>query len=645
MTVCQTLRPLPARAAPFSGESLASLVRRSADAMGYESPERVLYSLPDTGAIPAHVNLIPPGPSLDRLAQLLRRPPEDLLTMTVHRFAEQLVLAPRGSPCHGLCDSKTILKYFVTSTSPVCPRCLAEDSLPYERLAWSSRAVPVCLSHGCLFLWRCPACQRPLRWDRQDVSRCRCGQPLGDIEPQAVSSDGLRLAKQVHQTLLGDAQPRPEMSAAACFWWSDRLAAAIRRTPNWLMEVGQRLGLPPQHHGDALAWIAAAEILDDWPRGLEAFLDLFQQIDKHRTTSTGVGRRFGTLLRQAAQLEELGHPAPAMALRQYLVAHYAGGHLSGKVCLFQKPKDRATLRQRAWVTQTQAAKMLGLRHGAVARLVQEGILCGRLHSAGQRGRSIGLVLRDSVKTLQAELRDALEVQMAARRLGIDRHRVLDLIRGRMLPRAVRTAKGWLIPRASVVELEKFYERLPACQPASPRWLSLRQATRRFGPTGLTLALLIELIRVQKVSARLADPKERLNGIRVSLQDLSTLTPEIRSRRDQEHGDPVHHLGKVLFPGRPIKGSVIKKWIGSGLMKARKSGRARVIAAEEVERFRVTYCLAEEACRILGITRSTLSHWEAEGLLQPVYGKRVTPGAGFSLYRRADLAGLTRRRAA
>ena len=65
----------------------------------------------------------------------------------------------------------------------------------------------------------------------------------------------------------------------------------------------------------------------------------------------------------------------------------------------------------------------------------------------------------------------------------------------------------------------------------------------------------------------------------------------------------------------------------------------------MERFRLEYCLAEEACRILGITRSTLSRWEVEGLLQPVYGKRVTPGAGFSLYRRADLAGLSRRRAA
>jgi len=124
-----------------------------------------------------------------------------------------------------------------------------------------------------------------------------------------------------------------------------------------------------------------------------------------------------------------------------------------------------------------------------------------------------------------------------------------------------------------------------------------------------------------------------------------MAAEIRNRRGQEHGYPVHQFGKAIFPGRPIKCSIITKWIAAGFLKARKAGRARVVAADEVERFRLDYCLAEEACRILDISRSTLSRWEVEGLLQPVYGKRVTPGAGFSLYRRADLARLSRRRTA
>jgi plasmid maintenance system antidote protein VapI len=433
------------------------------------------------------------------------------------------------------------------------------------------------------------------------------------------------------------------MSVAACFWWIDRMAAAIGRAPGWMMDAGQRIGLGPQQHGAAVAWLAAAESVGNWPHNFTAFLDDFQQIDKQMTTATGVGRRFGTLLRHAAKLEELGYPAPAVALRSYLVEHYAGGHLNGKVCLFQRSKDRAVLRQRAWISQTSAAKMLGLRHGAVARLVQEGILKGQLHMAGQRGRSVGLVHRDSVELLQRELRDALSVKAAAKRLSIGRHGVLDLIHGGSLPRAVRTAKGWQIPSASVADLESLCEQLPVRKSAPLQWLSLRQATRLFGPTGLTLTLLIELVRTEKVSAGMADFPKLLNGIVVSRADLTAQVPEIRSRRAQTYGYPVHHLGKILFPGRPIKSSVLAKWISAKLLKARKSGRARIVSIEEVQRFRSRYCLADEACRLLDITRSTLSHWEAEGLVQPVYGKRVTPGAGFSLYRREDLTGLSRRR--
>ena len=44
-------------------------------------------------------------------------------------------------------------------------------------------------------------------------------------------------------------------------------------------------------------------------------------------------------------------------------------------------------------------------------------------------------------------------------------------------------------------------------------------------------------------------------------------------------------------------------------------------------------------KVLGISRTTLSRWEVEGRVRPVYGKRVTPGAGFSLYRREDIERL------
>jgi len=642
MTALREFRPLPARTKPIAGESLTSLFRRTSLAMGYESPGRVASLLSDRHAQLPHLNHLGAGPILSRAASLLLLPAETISSLIVHHYAPALVLIKTGKTPPGRCDSKTILRYFSASW-PVCPRCLRQDIVPFERLLWSFRPLPVCREHGCFLISRCPACHKPLRGDRPDVARCRCGQDLGNVNPPAISSHGLRLAENLHRALREQVPLLPEMSTAAGFWWTERLAAAIDATPIWLADVVKRTEVETSRVGNGIVWLAAAEILAEWPQRLQAFLDAFQKIDKHRTTSTGVSRRFGLLLRQAAYLEEMGYPPPANALRQYLLEHYAGGHLSGKICLFQTPKQRSTLRRRTWIPQTLAAEMLGLRHGAVAKLVQQGILEGRLLPAGRRGRSMGLVRRQSVETLERELRSAIRVEAAAKRLGIGRHGVLDLIHGGILPRAVRTAKGWLIPAASVTDLEFYCGQLPPGKPTSLQWLTLRQATHRFGPAGLTLALLMELVRSGKVSARMADPAKRLNGIVVSQSDLTELSPQIRDRRDQEHGYPVHHLGKVLFAGRPIKVSVVKKWISQKLLRARKSGRARVIAATDVERFRMQYCLAEEACRLLDITRSTLSRWEVAGLLRPIYGKRVTPGAGFSLYRREDLVGLSRRR--
>ena len=642
MTSSPPTRPLPARATPLPGESLTSLVRRASQAMGYDSPRRLVALLTTQGRLPPHLNELAPGPVRDHLATLLRLPTETVSSLTIHRHAASLVLVPNEQQNLQVCDTQTTQRYF-TFSSPICPLCLKQDAIPYERLLWSFRPMSVCREHGCLLVSRCPACARPLRWDRQDVSRCTCGGALGDANWLPVSSYGIDLAEKLREMLLGESILLSETSPAACFSWAGRLAAAVAKTPKWLADVAMRLDLEASTDLDAAEWLAAADILVDWPQRLEAFLDEFQQVDKHKTTSTGVGRRFGTLLRHAAELEELGHPAPAEALRHYLLEHYDGGHLSGKVCLFRKPKDRVTLRRKLWITQTRAAKMLGLRNGTIAPLIERGILTGRIHPAGANGRSVGLVLRQSVDSLRRDLQSALDVKTAASHLGIGRHAVLDLIHCGVLPRVVRTAKGWQIPRGSFAELESVCRQLPPGEFAASGWLSFRQATRQFGPAGLTIGGLVEFIMTGELSARMADPERRLNGIVVSRADLASLAPTVRNRRSQVNGYPIYQLAKVLFPGRPVKPTVLNKWITRGYLNARRVGRARVVSSEEVERFRSKYCLADEACRLLGVRRSTLSRWEVEGRIRPVYSKRVTPGAGFSMYRREDLTRLSRRR--
>jgi DNA-binding XRE family transcriptional regulator len=380
-------------------------------------------------------------------------------------------------------------------------------------------------------------------------------------------------------------------------------------------------------------------MLSHWPTRLPEFLGVFQQVAKHRTTSTGISRRFGLLLREAAHLEEIGYAAPADALRDYLVRHYATGHLSGKVCLFQGRANRSSLARRPWITQTEAARLLRIRSGAISSLVARGILVGQIHPAGEHGRSVGLILRQSVESLQSDLHSAVDVCATARRLGIGRHAVLNLIHENLLPRAVRTAKGWQVPSRSVRDLEALGARLPQIKGETAGWISLRQATRVAGSSGLALSQILKLIQAGFLQARMAEPPKGLNGIVVAQADLAAAQKEVRDHGDLSSDWALHHAARSLFPGRPVKACVLKRWIQARLLRACKQGRRTMIFAEEIKRFRAEYCLAQEATQVLGISRATLSRWEVQGRVVPVYGRRVTPQAGFSLYRRQDLRRL------
>jgi hypothetical protein len=433
-----------------------------------------------------------------------------------------------------------------------------------------------------------------------------------------------------------DFQAIPALSSAAGFWWAERLAAAVGKTPAWVRRVADQFGLDPAAAPGLLRWTAAVDLLGSWPERLYRFLDDFQQVPKNQTLNTGISRSFGSLLRDAAHLETLGYFAPAAALRTYLLEHYTAGHITRKVGLFRGCEHQALLRERPWCTQTEAAGVLQVRHGAVADLVRRGLLEGQLQPAGGRGRSIGVVSKRSLEALERSLGAGLDVPQTGQRLGISRSRVLELIRAGLLGPAVRTQQGWIIPREAVQALADVRQYLRPLGSSHHDWLSLRQATRVYGPSGLNLARALELVRGGRLAARTDGRYPDLRSLWLFQPDLAALLPALQAHRCQARGYSLAQLGKVLLPRHPCREPVLKKWIQAGLLRAHRQGRAWNVSPEEVERFRAEYCLADEACALLQISRATLSRWEASGRLRPVYAKRTFPGAGFSLFRRTDV---------
>ncbi|MAG93698.1 MAG: hypothetical protein CMJ48_08110 [Planctomycetaceae bacterium] len=630
----EALRRLPAREPPLPGESLQSLLRRHALAMGYERLGLLRALLPESERLPFCFNDLSTESTLTTLAELVGVTSDRLTDLTLHLFARELVTVSVGQPVAEICDSKTIKRFFGVSSPPVCPVCLVGDR-PYERLLWGFRPAPVCLEHRCLLIRRCPGCRHAWRWNRLDLCNCRCGAAMTDAVPEAVTAETLRLMRRFHEAMTNGVSLLPDAPVAAGFWWAERLASAALRTPQWLNQIHDRFLLPDQVGESMAAWLAAAEMLDVWPSRFLEFLRVFQTVTRHRTTVTGLSRSFGLLLRDAAHLEQSGVSMPADVLRAELLEHHTHGHLTVKCCLFRKAEHEHIFAHRPWMTQTQAAKTLGLKHGAVAELLRRRVLEGHLRPAGNR--SVGLVLRESVRVLKDQLADAVSVNQAAGQLGIGRSRVFELIRAELLPRAVRTIAGWRIPRSSVSELTELYRSLPVWKSSDPSdWISAQEATRRFGRSGLTFVRLLELIRDEHVRGRREAHVNGWCGLRVLLQDLQAARPTIAEKRDRCEGYPLNRLGRVLIPERPLKESVLRKWIRAGLLQAVRRGRIWYVAVDEVERFRSTYCLAEDACRILEISRSTLARRESVGDITAVYSRRMHSGAGASVFRRDDV---------
>ncbi len=630
-----TARSLPAREPALPGESLASLLRRTAASMGYKGPGQIRQLLSTVRKVPWNINHIGPGLLIDYLAVLLRTQPDDILASTVHRFAERLVLHAHSTTSSDMCDFKTTLRYF-TPKPAVCPTCLRKDAIPYERLTWSLRPLGFCTQHHCLLVTKCPDCGRVLWQDRSDVRRCHCGADLRGVARSSLPGGARCLA-----SLLNDlfCSPKPsvlEMVPPNCVWWAERLATAAAKTPAWIQGFQEPLALPKELPVQVIAWLAVADILRHWPQRFEQFLDVFQCVAKHRTTSTGLSRRFGLLIREAHDLEQRGYPVPADALRSYLLRHYTLGHLSGKVCLFQSARHQALLRHRHWISQTEAARLLRLRTTTIAELIHRGVLKGHVHPTGDCGRHMGLVSRASADTLKRELADALSILDVATRLGLGRSGVLALIHEGVLPRAVRTIRGWRIPRQSTAALDRVCRDAPPLKRPGQNWITLREATRRYGPTGLSLSALLRLMLNEEVGVRMVKQECGLHGLVVHRAKLESLLPNVRLDRDRAAGLPVSRAAKVILPGRSLKPAVLQKWIAAGLLQSCQVGRACIVTHDEMQRFRDTYCLRDEARRILQVSRTTLARWEEQGHIRPVYSRRSHFDAGASVFRREDV---------
>lgn len=222
--------PLPRRAVPRLSEDLASVIVRTAQAMGYPRPNWILQ--PEKAGhtiVPEELALLQMPFDYGLLVRLLDIDEATLHCLTLHHFAtrvqgtsavwstgtsgEQQAVQLSGLPRLG--NPRQLFSY-AGQTVQVCPRCLDEPS-GYQRLYWRATPVLLCPRHYVWLLSSCPTCQKSIPGLRPQLSTCpTCGGDYRQrVLPLAPEASWLRSTHRVFLTHLGiDASELGESSPA-----------------------------------------------------------------------------------------------------------------------------------------------------------------------------------------------------------------------------------------------------------------------------------------------------------------------------------------------------------------------------------------------------------------------------------------------
>jgi hypothetical protein len=205
----QALSPLPRRRVPWPWEDLASLISRTAEAMGYASPgwilhpESVKYSI-----APDEISLLSGQADYQMLGRFLGLDESTLRSLTLHRFSlkreseAETAHTTKETQFHIWGDDPLFRSF--KRTVQVCPSCLDEQK-SYDRLYWRARPLLLCPRHRVFLIQSCPVCQRPIPTPRLHLSLCKfCGSDYRKhIVPLPPEADWLLSTNIVFLTRLG----------------------------------------------------------------------------------------------------------------------------------------------------------------------------------------------------------------------------------------------------------------------------------------------------------------------------------------------------------------------------------------------------------------------------------------------------------
>ncbi|HYD30809.1 MAG TPA: TniQ family protein [Azospirillaceae bacterium] len=521
-----------------------------------------------------------------------------------------------------------------------CPRCLEEEG--FFRLAWNLKPVTACPRHGITLQERCPACERPVLWSREELFRCPCGHDLRHsagipADPASLALSQALMEKAGNWSVPSLQTPLPPPFADLGL--GDLVDHALFLGA-YVSGNGRGAGRHAMAHlmGDAGIDVfqRVAAILAEWPKGFFAVLDDIRRHGGEEVTRTGFQAEFRSFY--AALYSRRFMAAGSLqvireAFEAYLHQHWTGGFLGAKNRRLTTTLEEG-LRH---VPLAQAARLIGMHPLALEREVQAGMLAVTTRQMGKR--TLTLVDREELERYRVERDQLIGAPEARRLLGLSKAPFLDLVRVGL----VKAVRGpgvdghalWLFRRADIRQvLDSLLLGAPETVPG-PEHIGFRKALRAATYRGRSVTDLVRAITGGSLRVAGADP--RTSGVERCYFDADAVLAFLGGGRAYTDWTvSVEEAGAQLG----LKGQVAYHLVRQGLLRTvsvTENGKtSRRVPLDAIPEFVASYVPAAELAVQYGTSSRHLVAVLQEHGIAAVTGPTVDSGRQY-FFSRSRLA--------
>jgi predicted site-specific integrase-resolvase len=384
--------------------------------------------------------------------------------------------------------------------------------------------------------------------------------------------------------------------------------------------------------------VKGASVFEAWPNNFYGFLDWMRVNRSNGRQTSDLHKDFGKFpYTLRVSLQSTTFDFMRLAFEEYLRSHWDGGLLVKGALRLTRDK----FNQRKYISQKVALKRLKTSERLLHRFVKIGLL--KVITCTRRVNKQYLLEREQVEKLRLQLNQLLRAAEVARRLGIGRVKVRDLVRDGCLRICDKFSgsgfKEWRFVESDVDGLLSAIEAKVTSQPTARarNFISFKKALSRLSTFCVGLSKFVKALLDGEISPRCSCKKNGLQRFTFSEQDLRDYSERYKQGLS-EAAITVDEAANIIGVGQ----ASVYCFISRGLLFARtlhSGSLSRVTTTEEaVRRFKDTYLLAIKIAREVGTSTRFLYNCLAEEGVNPVAGK-VVDGCYQYLYERASLEKL------